>query len=213
MQLLLSLSKFSQQPLTTQVLLGLLNKYKRPYDKIVELVHKGYLLQLRRGLYVVSDLISPVASEPFLIANHLYGPSYVSVDTALHHWGLIPERVFEVTSVTPKSPKKIVSADRIYSYTHLPMGYYPLGIRQVALTETQVILMACQEKSLCDKIITTSNLQLRSKTQAMQYLIEELRINHQNLKQLDLSEMENWLTVCPKKNSIENLLKALKNLK
>ena len=68
----MDLSKYSDQPISTQVLLGLLRGYRRPYDKIMEMVYKGILVQLRRGLYMMSPLVSSITPEPFLIANHLY---------------------------------------------------------------------------------------------------------------------------------------------
>ena len=48
------------------------------------------------------DLPSP---EPFLIANHLRGPSYVSLEAALFYWNLIPERIYEISSATIKTSK------------------------------------------------------------------------------------------------------------
>jgi hypothetical protein len=132
MDIKMNLSNFSDQPISTQVLLGLLKGYSRPYDKIMEMVNQGIIVQLRRGLYLTTTLVSAKTPEPFLIANHLYGPSYVSLDSALFHWGLIPERVFEISSVTPKTSKRFLAQNVVYSFTHLPIAYYwifrsPLG--------------------------------------------------------------------------------------
>ena len=172
----MDLSKYSDQPISAQVLLGLLRGYSRPYDKIMEMINQGILVQLRRGLYMTSPLVGKITPEPFLIANHLYGPSYISLDSALFHWGLIPERVFEISSVTPKISKKIMVQNVVYSYTHLPIAYYPLGIQSLSLTKTQTVLIAGPEKALCDKLITTAGINLRSKQQAMAFLVEDLRI-------------------------------------
>lgn len=212
MKQVLNLSDFSEQPLSTQVLLGLLKGYSRPYDKIVEMVHEGSLYQLRKGLYVTTSLISPKTPELFLIANHLYGPSYVSIDSAMFHWGLIPERVYEVTSASTKKSKVFRVQNTTFSYTQLPIGYYPLGIQSVALTENQMVLMASPEKAICDKVITTPGINLRSKTQALSYLVEDLRIEIEGLKELNLKEMFNWLPVCPKKKSIQILIESLATL-
>lgn len=212
MNLLSELQKYSAQVLSTQVLLGLLKTYKRPYDKIAELVQQGYLIQIRKGLYVTSLAVSSNLPESFLIANHLIGPSYISIDSALHFWGLIPERVYEITSVTTKLSKRVSIQNQIYSYSHLPINYYPLGIRSVELTETQTILIASPEKSICDKVITTAGVNLRSKKQAMIYMNEELRIEKHNLRELNLREMNKWLSVCQKANSINNLIQAIDEL-
>lgn len=205
----MGLSQYSDQPISTQVLLGLLRGYSRPYDKIMEMVNQGILVQLRRGLYMTSPLISKITPEPFLIANHLYGPSYISLDSALFHWGLIPERVFEISCVTPKISKKIIVQNAVYSYTHLPIAYYPLGVQSIALTKTQTVLIASPEKALCDKVITTAGINLRSKQQAMAFLVEDLRIDKDQLRELNTTEMTSWLPVCPKRKSIQLLIETL----
>jgi hypothetical protein len=206
------LSAYCEQPISTQVLLGLLKDYNRPYDKIVEMVQKGYLVQIRKGLYMTSSLVSSKTPEPFLIANHLYGPSYVSLDSAMFYWGLIPERVYEITSVTNKQSKRFLTQKVTYSFTYLPMPYYAVGIQSLALTEKQIVMIASPEKCICDKIITTAGVNLRSKKQAMNFLVDDLRIEKDSLRKLNLREMVKWLPICPKRNSIKVLIEAISEL-
>jgi hypothetical protein len=212
MNIEMNLSKYSDQPISTSLLLGLLKGYSRPYDKIMEMVNQGIIVQLRRGLYLTTSLVSTNTPEPFLIANHLYGPSYVSLDSALFQWGLIPERVFEISSVTPKISKRFMAQNVVYSFTHLPIAYYSLGIQSLPLTENQTVLIASPEKALCDKVITTSGVNLRSKNQAMAFLVEDLRIEKDQLRELNLREMVKWLPVCPKRSSIKILVEAIAGL-
>ena len=212
MDIKMNLSKYSDQPISTQVLLGLLKGYNRPYDKIMEMVNQGILVQLRRGLYLTTSLVNEKTPEPFLIANHIYGPSYVSIDSALFHWGLIPERVFEISSVTTKISKRFLAQNVVYSFTHLPIAYYPLGIQSLPLTENQTVLIASPEKALLDKVITTSGVNLRSKNQAMAFLVEDLRIEKDQLRELNLREMVKWLPVCPKRSSIKILVESIAGL-
>jgi len=208
----LDLLKFKDQPIGTQVLLGILRDYSRPYDKINDLVQQGYIAQLRKGLYMISSKVSNTFPESFLIANQLYGPSYVSIDSALSYWGFIPERVFETTSVTVRLSKNFATEVGTFSFAHIPKSYYPLGIQSVALTETQHVLMASPEKSLCDKIITTSGINLRSKKQAQSYLLDDLRIDHEKLVELNVTEMSNWLSLAPKANSLKTLIEVISEL-
>ena len=212
MDILLKLQQYAEQPIPTQLLLGLLKSYKRPYDKIVSLVEHGYLVQLRRGLYMTTSQVKSTMPEPFLISNHLLGPSYVSIDSALFHWGLIPERVYEVTAVTNKLSKKFKTPLGIFSYTHIPLPYYSFGIEQLALTETQTVMIASPEKALSDKIITTAGIQLRSSRQALTYLEEELRIEKESLRNLNTREMVKWLPDCTKQTSIKILIETISRL-
>ncbi len=212
MDILRNIVAFSEQPLKTELLLHLLKSYKRPYDKINELVKHGMLLQIKRGLYIPGPNLDLKSPEPFLIANHLYGPSYVSLEAALFYWGLIPERVFEISSVTFKKATKYQTEVGVFSYTYLPLPYYSFGINQVVLTPKQTVLMASPEKALCDKIISSSGLILRSKMQTVTYLIEDLRIEKERLKSLDSEAMQTWINESPKKSSIEILVKTINSL-
>ena len=212
MNIVSDLLPFCEQPISTHVLLGLLKGYSRPYDKMQEMVQQGYLLQIRKGLYMTTAKVSARMPEPFLIANHLYGPSYISQDSALFHWGIIPERVYEITSVCLKASKRIYTQNTSYNFTHLPKAYYAIGIQSLDITSNQTILIASPEKCICDKIITTAAVNLRSKKQAMVYLVEELRIEKDSLRELNLREMQNWLPACPKQNSIKVLIEAIATL-
>ena len=212
MNLLLSLMKLGNFPLPSHVLLGLLHDYKSPYDKIVEMVKKGWLIQLRKGLYLVSPKLTQAAPESFLIANHLYGPSYVSLESALSYWGIIPEKVYEITSVTPRLSHQMINEIGRFTFWHLPVNYYSLGLQSIEIANKQVVLIASKEKAVCDQIISTSGLIIRSKKQALDYLIDDLRIERDVLCKLDLNEMNEWTSICPKKQSIILTVQAISDL-
>jgi len=79
--------------------------YNHPRVKINDLLKQGKIIRVKKGLYVFG---SELAQQPFLketLANLIYGPSYISLEYALAFYGLIPERVEEVTSVTNKRNK------------------------------------------------------------------------------------------------------------
>jgi hypothetical protein len=204
-----SLIPFSEEPLTKQVLLELLKDYKRPFDKINELVKKGILVLVKNGLYVPGNASLVRGPEPFLLANHIWGPSYVSLESAMSYWSMIPERVYEVSSVTTKRSKIYNTPLGRYSYTHLPLPYYAMGIQQISLTDKQHILLASPEKALCDKIVATSGVLLRSKKQVSDFLLEDLRISEERLSTLNTAEMKSWIPFAPKKSSIEILIQTI----
>lgn len=207
-----AIQAYAEQPLTKQLLLDILKEYKRPHDKIDELVKQFMLVQVKRGLYIPGPKLNITTPELFLIANHLYGPSYVSIDAALSYWGLIPERVYEISSVTTNNSKTFKTAIGRFSYNYMPLPYYSLGIRQVELTKRQTVLMASGEKALCDKIITTSGILLRSVKQTLALLKEDFRIDKEQLRSLDANVITTWLEVAPKENSLRILVKTLKSL-
>ncbi|MCI0922754.1 type IV toxin-antitoxin system AbiEi family antitoxin domain-containing protein [Sphingobacterium rhinopitheci] len=204
--------QFNNAPFTRQVMLDMLKDYKRPNDKISELIKNGDLILLKRGLYIPGRNTDLPVPEPFLIANYLWGPSYVSLETALSYWGLIPERVFEISSVTLKLSKKIKTPVGRFSYRFMPLPYYSFGIKSVELISGQVALVASPEKALFDKIISTAGLTLRSISQTYDFLIEDLRIDAVGLQKLNVKELSSWIPDAPKKESLRILIKTLKKL-
>jgi len=212
MDLSQSIRNLSSQPLTHQLLSSLLKDYKRPNDKIHELISAGIIEPVKKGLYLASEKLSERRTEPFLLANHMLGPSYVSFDSALSYYGLIPERVFEVSSATTKASRRFDTPTGAFSFTRMPLPYYSFGIRQVEVGENQNALVASPEKALFDKIINTAGLTLRSKIAAGEYLIENLRMDEDQLKQINVQAMETWLSESPKRESLIQVIKLIKEL-
>lgn len=207
-----AIQPFAEEPISKQLLLHLLREYKRPFDKISELVKEGSLTPVKNGLYVPGPALPLPRPESFLIANHLWGPSYVSLEAALSWWSLIPERVYEVVSVSVKPAKTYQTGIGRFSYFHAALPWYSFGINSVTLTQKQVVLMASPEKALCDKIVFTSGVLFRSARQVQAYLIEDLRIEEEALRQLKAAEISSWLPGAPKKKSLEMLVKTLQEL-
>ncbi len=201
-----SIQEFISQPLTHQLLVSLLKDYKRPNDKINELVKSGQLITLKKGLYVWNSANLP---ELYGIANVIFAPSYVSAESALSFRGLIPERVFSVVSMSFKQSKTFENQLGKFEYKKIPLSYYSLGIKREELRENQFSLMATAEKALMDKVITTSGILLRSVESAKVFMLENLRIDEDQLNLLDTELMKTWAEIAPKKESIKNLIKAI----
>ena len=206
------IQSYAEEPITRQVLLDLLKDYRRPNDKLNELVRQGRLTNVKRGIYIPGPNLGLKGPEPFLLANHLTGPSYISMESALSHWGMIPERVFEITSATIKKSRTFQTAAGSFSYIHLPLPYYAFGIRRISLTVRQQVLIASPEKALCDQIIKSADLQLRSLHQTVRYLKEDLRIEEDRLRELSPRVISEWIEDAPKKDSLELLVKTLEKL-
>ena len=206
------IKEYAQTPITRNMVEEALENYRRPNDKISELIKSEELISLRRGLYMVGPELDLPTPEPFLIANHLRGPSYVSLESALSYWDMIPERTYEVSSVTIKTSKVYNTKVARFSYRHLKTPYYSYGIRSVEYSSNQTALVASPEKALCDKIVLTPGVNLRSIKQTLEFLLEDLRIDEEVLGTLDTELMTLWLENAPKKSSIEILIKTLKEL-
>lgn len=202
----------ARQPLTNQLLVSLLKPFERPDEKIDELVKAQLIVPMKEGLYVADKKLNAGRPEPFLVANHIFGPSYVSLETALAYYGFIPERVYEIASITTQSSCKFETPIGRFTYTHFSTPYYTFGIKCVMLAEDQYAMVASPEKALCDKVVDTLGLSLRSKKSAIEFLVENLRIEEDKLKELNLNEMSMWLEYAPKAKSLEMIIGAIRNL-
>ena len=156
-----SLLDFGIIPIDYTSLRSIYPAHKSLNDKISDLEKQGTIIRLKRGMYVVSPQVSKKHISTELIANHLYGPSYVSMESALRFYGLIPERVFNTVSMTLKRSRSFKNQFGLFSYISCPANYYSIGVSPV-VQEDYAFLIATPEKALCDQIVYTPKLQLRS---------------------------------------------------
>lgn len=210
MEISQSIKQYAPNPIPHHVMNWLLKDYSQPNDKIHNLIKDGTLAQVRRGLYIAGPKITDVRPDPFLIANHILGPSYVSLESALSYHGLIPEKVFEVSSMTTKASRRFSTPLGVYSFTRLPLPYYSYGIQSVEIDKQQRFLIASPIKALFDKIITTAGVNFRSRTSVLTYLEDDLRIDIDALRELNLSAMESWIPASPKKESLTLLIETIR---
>lgn len=85
-------------------------------DATIKLLHrysqKGFITRVKRGLYSLSDVMPP----EFLVANKIYEPSYISLEFALSYYRVIPETVYEITSISTKATRRFETLGKIFSY-------------------------------------------------------------------------------------------------
>lgn len=203
------IKEYAEAPIPRHLILGLLSNYQSPNDKISELIKSKELISIRRGLYITGPKMDLPTPEPFLIANHLRGPSYVSLESALSYWNIIPERAYEISSVTIKNSKLYKTPVGRFSYQQLKIPYYSYGIKNIVYSSKQTMLVASPEKALCDKVVLTPKIHLRSIKQTREFLMEDLRMDSEVLSTLDTKVMELWIKNAPKKSSLKMLIKTL----
>lgn len=138
----------------------------------------GKIYQLRRGLYCLAPPYQKVKPHPFVIANRLQRSSYVSAQSALAFYGMIPETIHSTLSVTTGRPERLVTQMGIFEFRHIHPSLLH-GYRMTALKGQQA-LVATPEKALFDLIY------LQPGADSYEYL-QSLRL--QNFEQLNLAEL------------------------
>nr|WP_320037678.1 hypothetical protein [uncultured Bacteroides sp.] len=205
-----TLSDIGNIPVDFAFLKSIFPSYKSVNNKISELEKSDKIIRLKKGMYVVSPKESGKLLSMELIANHIYGPSYVSMESALRYYGLIPESVYIMRSITTKHSKEFKNVLGKFEYTQCSKEYFPIGIRQEVKDNT-AFLIASPEKALCDLIVNTSNLNLRYQKELLTYLEDDLRFNMDELYKMEVSILEQCLQFSKKKRTINNLIKIIKH--
>jgi len=109
-------------------------------------IQKGWLIQLKRGLYC----FSPAKLEEFVLANQLYQPSYISLETALNYYGTIPDVSQALTSVSLTTTKKISNQFGVFHYAKIKSALFWGYTRKRLAGKDDFFLIAQKEKALLD---------------------------------------------------------------
>ena len=185
--------KIEREEFDYPALMNALAQYANPRAKVGDLLRRGAIVRVKKGLYIFGEMNRrrPVSRE--VLANLIYGPSYVSLDSALAYHGLIPERVAAVTSITPKRPRRFDTPLGCFIYRQVPLPAFPLGMQRVE-TDGVAFLIASRERALADKLRDDRGHPLRSRDDMTDYLLHDLRIELEDLVSFDADALEKLAT-------------------
>ncbi|MBA2124105.1 hypothetical protein B9J78_04120 [bacterium Unc6] len=137
-------------------------------------VSKGKLIQLRRGIYAVAQPYRELQPHPFMAANRIKSGSYISLQSALSHYGLIPEYVPVITSVSTGRPEEIHTPFGTFQFKHIKKELF-WGYQEVEVSGGIKVFIALPEKGLLDLFYLTPHSDKEG-------YLEELRL--QNLESI-----------------------------
>jgi len=174
-----------------QTLMGALKGYAHPRDRITTLLRKGSIIRIKKGLYVFGedDRQRPCSRE--ILANLIYGPSYISLEYALGYYGIIPERVEAVTSVTVGRSRKFSTPIGLFVYRMIPMAAFRTGVDQVETGDGRSFLIAVPEKALADKV-RSDKVSIRTQKELQAWLFDDLRIDLAAIQEMNPSRLEEY---------------------
>lgn len=169
--------------------------------RLVEWQQKGYVQKIRREYYCFREKIKDVQFL-FFAANKIYSPSYVSMESALAFYNLIPEGVFMTTSISTRNTASYNTPVGDFSYNHVKptlfFGYRLLKVDGLA------IKIAEPEKVILDYIYLKK---LNSEDD-----INALRLNKFQINELvDFDKLDQYQTIFNSK-VLENRIILLKEI-
>ena len=202
------LLRFGNVPVQASTIAACFDYLSSPNEKIRALEKDGQLIRLKRGLYVVNSEVSGKPVNACLCANHIYGPSYVSQHWALRWYGLIPEQVYTMTSVTTKRTRMFENTLGRFTYDQVKPDYFAIGINSVEDGDV-TFLIASREKALCDFILQDRYVPPQSIKGLWKYLEEDIRFDMDELATFDVGIIEACAKFGRKENILNNLIKIL----
>ncbi len=121
------------------------------YAQIKRALQEGLLVRLRKGLYRRGQYLEKKKPHPFEMSQNILWPSYVSLESALSFYGLIPEAVYSTTCVTMSRSQKIENEFGLFSYQRLPKNNFFYGVSREVEDES-IFLVATPWKAIMDYV-------------------------------------------------------------
>ncbi len=178
-----------------QQLTGCLTEYRKPRDKISQLLESGEIIRIRKGLYTFAEALRRAPIRKELLANLIYGPSYLTAEYALSYYGLIPERVTIMTSVSTGSSCRFETPFGIFTYRKIVVPVYAAGI-VIEQSDKTSFLIASPEKALVDKVWLDKSFPGTTAADYESYLRDDLRLDFDIVKIFDSRRLQNIALAC-----------------
>lgn len=143
-------------------------------------VQEGYLQRLRRDYYLIRNIANKAAINSFELAQLVYGPSYISFESALSYHSWIPERVTVTCSATLKQTQSFITPIGEFSFEKIPNTSFKLGVSYVKESFARY-LIADPWKSIADMIYSRKKKWNSINDLMLDLRIEETCIQEHNL--------------------------------
>lgn len=124
----------------------------RRYGLVKRAIAGGQIIHIRRGLYCLTPKYQKKKLNLYALAEHIYGPSYVSLESALSWHGWIPEAVYTLTSASLGKTKEFKTPLGVFSYNRAPQKVFYTGVERLTDEAGDVFLMAQPIKALADYV-------------------------------------------------------------
>lgn len=177
------LKKLKMPEVTTSMLMGAFSDYVDIRGKINSLSKNGLIMPVKQGVYLVNEDLGLRPYSKEILANLIYGPSYISLGTALSNYGFIPERVTVTTSICQGRGKFFTTPVGEFEYHHVKESIYSLGVQLKEVFNGSFCQYAAPEKALLDFMyIKESKGNFKDSKEYFKYLLDSYRFDLQTIE-------------------------------
>lgn len=156
----------------------------RRYALVKRAIAKGELIQIRRGFYCLGEPYRRRPLNLFTIAQKIYGPSYISLESSLSYHGWIPEGVFAVTSVSMQRSREFKTPLGVFGFIRVPADPFYAGVNRRS-DDGGSFFLAGPWRALADYVYV-----YKKDWRGLGPLRESLRIEDTHLETADTRELE-----------------------
>jgi len=166
------------------VIRNLLADRSEPARKV--LVHRavtaGEVIRLKPGLFLLAPEFRKTHPHPFIIAATLHFPSHVSLESALAHHGLIPEAVFQVSSVTSSRSRTFKTPVGVFSFMRVPATNPRAGVLALKIDGRNWAFVATPLRAVADLVYTRKDVSWEK--DGLAFLTDSMRIEREDLEKM-----------------------------
>jgi len=176
----------------------------RRYGLIKRAIASGEIIHIRRGLYCLAPKYQKKNINLYALAQHIYGPSYVSLESALSWHGWIPEAVYTLTSVSAGKSKEFKTPLGTFSYNRVPQKVFYDGVDRMTDEQENIFLVAKPTKALADYVYV-----YKRDWTGLHPVIESLRIEPEEFQSVTDNELS-MLIGNYKSHKVQRFIRGLK---
>ena len=151
-------------------------------------VESGEVMRLKPGLFCLAAEFRNRHPHPFVISGMLRSPSFVSMESALWHHQLIPEATYQVSCVCAGRTRVFKTPLGVFSFFHIPSRPLTAGVRTVEMDKDAWAFVASPLRAIADMVYR--NREIRWNDQGMNYLLNNLRIDEEELRDIPLDDYD-----------------------
>jgi predicted transcriptional regulator of viral defense system len=157
----------------------------RRYSLVRRAIATGEIIRVRRGLYCLAPKYRKKGMNLYALAQQVYGPSYISLESALSWHGWIPEAVHIITNVSFRKSKEFKTPLGLFSYDRIPQELFYSEVKRLTDESGNVFLMASPLKALVDYVY------IRKKDwTGIEPVVGSLRVETEEFEQVSKANIE-----------------------
>ena len=176
----------------------------RQFNLTKRALASGEVIHVRRGLYCLAPQYLREKIDPLVLAQRIYGPSYLSLETALSYHGWIPEAVYTITSTALDRSREFATPLGQFSFARVPQNVFYTQVTRVEKQAGQSFLLASPLKALADYVYIH-----RRDWRSVHPVMESLRVEENSLGNVGTEAIDELLLNYPSLR-VRRFLKGLR---